>query len=240
MIELFRKPLCLLCHGAFAASYSWASLSPARKKPLLCPECREKLEPLTGVRCRICSRMMGELKDIHIHDEAYCSDCFRWERHERWQGVLAENISFYKYNTYAKEIMAKFKYRGDYAISELFASHIKETVENRKPDYLVPIPLSAERLYERGFNQSEALIVKAGLAPAQLLMRTHSEKQAKKTRKQRMDLENIFLFHEEADVKDKNIILVDDIYTTGSTLRYAAEQLRLAGAESVSSITAAR
>ena len=104
---------------------------------------------------------------------------------------------------------------------------------------IVPIPLSPERLQERGFNQAEALIVEAGLQSANLLKRTHSEKQSKKSRSDRIHVPQVFSL-EPTTLEGKRILLVDDIYTTGSTLRHAAKILVENGAASVSSITIAR
>ncbi|MEH6940757.1 ComF family protein [Bacillus sp. JJ722] len=183
--------------------------------------------------------MLEELKEDYIHGTV-CHDCFRWEQQDSWANTLDHNISFYKYDTFLKNLMARYKYRGDYAIADLFAKDIKIALSKSKVDYIVPIPLSEERLLERGFNQSEALIRKAMLKPTNLLVRIHTEKQSKKSRKERMDLDNIFQLQQAVNVKDKNIFLVDDIYTTGSTLRHASKTLRSAGANYVSSVTVAR
>ncbi|WP_353737005.1 phosphoribosyltransferase family protein [Bacillus sp. CMF12] len=106
-------------------------------------------------------------------------------------------------------------------------------------DFLVPIPLSSERLYERGFNQSSALIHEAGFTVTELLSRIHSEKQSKKSRQERIHLHQVFQ-PLNVDIEDKIILLIDDIYTTGSTLYHAAKVLKAGGAESISSITLAR
>ncbi|WP_052343718.1 ComF family protein [Bacillus massiliigorillae] len=239
MISLFAKQICWLCQSGTPLTYSWNSLSLQQNKANLCHQCSKQLLLLTGPRCSKCSRMLDELDKDYIHGTV-CHDCFRWEQQERWKNILHENISFYKYNSFLKNLMARYKYRGDYAIAELFATDIKTTLSKYPIDYIVPIPLSEERLVERGFNQSEAFIKMAKLTPTNLLVRIHSEKQSKKSRKERMDLDNLFQLKEGVDVKDKNIFLIDDIYTTGSTLRYASEILRNAGAYSVSSVTIAR
>src|SRR5690625_7257700 len=85
--------------------------------------------------------------------------------------------------------------------------------------WTVPIPLRVERLLERGFNQAKIL---AACLPAEnkdILTRIHREKQSKKTRSERISANKPF-----ADTKrlNKTFILVDDIYTTRTTLRHAA------------------
>lgn len=70
-------------------------------------------------------------------------------------------------------------------------------------------------------------------------MRTHSEKQSKKSRYERIHAQQVFQVCSE-EVQGKRILLLDDIYTTGSTLRQAAKVLKSAGAIEVKSLTLAR
>ncbi|MEH7124273.1 ComF family protein [Bacillus sp. JJ1773] len=156
----------------------------------------------------------------------------------QWAGTLEKNFSIVMYNDFAKEVMAQYKYRGDYVLAHVFASFMKKRLAAISFDKIVPIPLSAERLYERGFNQSEALIRAWGFESSDLFTRTHTEKQSKKSRSERIHLAQVFQIKEP--IPNQNILLIDDIYTTGSTLRHAAKCLKEAGAHSVSSVTFAR
>nr|WP_312028287.1 phosphoribosyltransferase family protein [Bacillus sp. HMF5848] len=162
-----------------------------------------------------------------------------------------------------KEAMALFKFRGDYAVIYAFQEKLQQFYKqhyNKQDLLIVPIPLSNERLHERGFNQAEAI---ASLLPklnllesiAQLLplkhfffqqpfrienilTRTHHEKQSKKSRTDRIHAKNVFSTNTQKI--NKPILLIDDIYTTGSTLRHAAKVLKEAGATSVSALTLIR
>ncbi|MFY2155821.1 ComF family protein [Cytobacillus firmus] len=124
-------------------------------------------------------------------------------------------------------------------MARAFSPFIKEKLKNLNFECLVPIPLSPERLYERGFNQSAALIREAGFTPKDLLQRIHSEKQSKKSRLDRIHQNQVFE-PLNINIKNKIILLVDDIYTTGSTLYHAARVLKNGGAASVFSLTLAR
>ncbi|WP_308167083.1 phosphoribosyltransferase family protein [Bacillus sp. ISL-40] len=68
----------------------------------------------------------------------------------------------------------------------------------------------------------------------------HSEKQSKKSRSERIHLSQVFQVNPNVDLAGKKVILIDDIYTTGSTLRHAAKLLKVAGAASIQSLTLAR
>ncbi|MHA7138081.1 ComF family protein [Rossellomorea arthrocnemi] len=181
---------------------------------------------------------MEELSSDFIKGEQ-CLDCDRWESDYEWKGVLRQNESLYQYNDFLKEYLARYKYRGDYVLAKSFAHTLKKYIEKSEIDIVIPIPLSDERLYERGFNQSTALLEEAEVRPSCLLTRFHSEKQSMKTRKERLQQEQVFQLG-EVDVKGKSILLFDDIYTTGTTLRQAAKLLKEAGAAEVSSLTLAR
>ncbi|MCF6138761.1 ComF family protein [Pseudalkalibacillus berkeleyi] len=140
--------------------------------------------------------------------------------------------------------MAQFKYRGDAelikAIREKAVSLFKKEFKNTT---IVPIPLSEERHYERGFNQS-FLIAQLLKQPMFCCLHRpiHEEKQSKKGREDRLEKQAVFTFNEsfKEDIRDKEITLVDDIYTTGATLEAAGKILLDKGALSITSFTVAR
>jgi competence protein ComFC len=169
-----------------------------------------------------------------------CYDCTRWEQDPDWQGYLEKNHSLYVYNDFLKDLIAMYKFRGDYVLAKIFAELFKKEMTKITSDLLVPIPLSEERLYERGFNQATAVLTFAGLQSADILTRIHSEKQSKKSREERIHIPQVFKVEPDGEIHGKKVLLIDDIYTTGSTLRHAAKLLKEAGAASVQSFTLAR
>ncbi|MGG3941576.1 ComF family protein [Peribacillus psychrosaccharolyticus] len=230
---MFSNQLCLLCNEEMRQELSWKSVFLKVTEKVCCETCNTKFERITGDRCRTCSRTLADSQD------SLCYDCIRWEHDSTWSGCLSSNHSLFIYNDFLKEIIAKYKYRGDYAIAGAFAPYLKQYLAELEFDCLVPIPLSAERLRERGFNQAKGLAKMAGYSCQELLMRTHSEKQSKKSRHERIHAQQVFQLCSE-EVQGKQILLLDDIYTTGSTLRQAAKVLKLAGAEEIKSLTVAR
>lgn len=175
--------------------------------------------------------------------EDLCSDCFRWEGDPSTAGLLQQNRSVYLYNDYMKKVLARYKFRGDAVLAQVFQKAFRQTYEaewNKVSPILVPIPLSEDRKYDRGFNQSLLL---AELLPGkleELLSKTNSEKQSKKARKDRIERENTFFVPDPKIVKGKSVLLIDDIYTTGTTVRMAAKVLIDAGAKKISSFTLVR
>ncbi|MTH55053.1 ComF family protein [Bacillus mangrovi] len=219
---------CILCHGYMQEQVSWGILFGTDPVPAACEPCLEKLTKISGPRCSRCSRPMEE--------ERVCGDCERWGA-----GVLDRNLSVYSYTDSVKEIMNLYKFRGDAELVRLFETDIR-TVAKQLPKkaMLVPIPLSIERLQERGFNQAE-LLAKAIRRPILLpLERITSEKQSKKSRRERLAGGPLFKLSSDHLLQGAVLVIVDDIYTTGNTVYQAARLLKDAGAASVSSLTLIR
>ncbi|HEX7064424.1 MAG TPA: ComF family protein [Bacillales bacterium] len=233
---------CLWCDGEIKESVSWKEVFGLSQPEVLCGDCREGLEDLREPLCRVCGRSFLDLEAAYRQGDL-CYDCIRWEEGE-WSGLLAKNRSLYVYNDFLKEIVALFKFRGDAAVAEGFEDNwVKLYQKEFQGTLIVPIPLSPERLYERGFNQAAEL---ARMLPGPIcegLERTvHEQKQSKKSRAERLKLDlPIFQYTgESCIIQDKDVLLVDDIYTTGATVRRAAIVLLESGAASVCSMTIAR
>jgi competence protein ComFC len=172
-----------------------------------------------------------------------CLDCRKWEQDPDSTGLLRMNRSVYQYNEQMQEVLARYKFRGDAVICSAFEAEFREVYDlfyKKGNLLLVPIPLSGERLYERGFNQSLLLAELLKERVVQPLSKTETEKQSKKTRRDRLQRENSFHVSEPELVRGKDVLLIDDIYTTGTTLRMAAIRLRQAGAGEISALTLVR
>ncbi|MEC0665103.1 ComF family protein [Priestia flexa] len=211
---------CLLCHESIQSAHSFSSLISPQQKKMLCETCQSSFKGLSEPLCKRCGRMLNELP-IAYYEGEYCIDCVQWKKKK---SPLIRNYSLYKYNNFSKELMALFKYRGDYEFHKAFTVDFARLYKLYSPEnpVLVPIPLSDERMYERGFNQAEAL---ASLLPAEVaypLTRKHTEKQAKKTREERLQNHRVFELVDPELVTNRNVILIDDLYTTGVTLHEAA------------------
>lgn len=230
---------CLLCHVELEPVLSWQTRFGKKESLNICEDCSGNFTLIKGEVCEICGRPFAFLQSEYCSGNM-CMDCRHWEEDESWNGSLDQNRSLYRYTDFTKDVIAKFKFRGDYILASLFATDLRQAFQAFQYDYIVPIPLSEERLFERGFNQVEALITTAGFNPTHLLSRIHTEKQSKKSRAERIHIEQVFKFQSDIDINSKIILLIDDIYTTGSTLRHAAKVLKDNGAAKVFSFTIAR
>lgn len=222
---------CYYCLSPKQETFFWSHLCMSHRLDLLCDACLKEIEWIGPIRCLKCGREMDA--------EGFCADCTKWKKSTEWGHLLEYNVSFLKYNAFMKEFFAKYKYRGDYELAFVLAELIKERMNSlEKVDIICPIPLSNERLVERGFNQVEAVLDFLNLSYEPLLTRQFSEKQAKKGKKERMELGDIFFI--EKQINQQTVLIVDDIYTTGSTIYHAAKVLNEAGASKVFSMTFVR
>jgi ComF family protein len=158
-----------------------------------------------------------------------------------------------------KEWLARYKYRGDERLSGLMgdlllhAYRLHRSSGAAAPELLTFVPISETRRADRGFNQAEQMARELGkrlkLPVVPLLQRNrHTEKQSLKKRSDRVrDMRGIFTLHEEGRIALSRlkthlpgIYIVDDVYTTGSTLNECAKAIRTSADARVYGLTLAR
>ncbi|MED4019135.1 ComF family protein [Sutcliffiella cohnii] len=223
---------CFICEGDISAQFTWTTLF-SNETDVTCADCEEKFELITGDTCPKCSRPQS--------DATVCADCRKWELDEQYKETLHRNISVFAYNDFMKEVLAQYKFRGDVALAKVFRKQWIAAFRHHfleKDLLLVPIPLGKDRLYERGYNQTLVLTEMLPCAIADILTKNETVKQSKKSRHERLRTENSFEVKQPPP--EKRIVLIDDIYTTGTTIRMAAKRLKEAGATEISSFTLVR
>jgi len=154
------------------------------------------------------------------------------------------------YDGALKELVHRFKYKGKTVLARIFSKLMIEYIEDNPEiadvDLVTVVPLHKERLREREFNQS--LLIAGSVSKEYFLTLINALEKTRKTRYQNellkserlKNLEDAFSVSPKADIKDKNILLIDDIITTGSTLGECAKILLGGGAKSVRCFTLAR
>jgi ComF family protein len=150
-----------------------------------------------------------------------------------------------------RDLIHRFKYGGQVWIGALLSDFLSQGLEDsrlkgRSFDAVVPVPLHPLRKREREFNQAEILsrelARRSGLAFCEALERLrYTMTQTHFDRRSRMqNLRHAFGLRRKAPVQGKDLLLVDDVLTTGSTLDECARVLLAAGARSVRALTVAR
>lgn len=202
----------------------------------LCPDCWNKLEIITNPKCIKCGY------PFPVNIEAYCPFCLN---NKTYYDYLR---SFCVYNDFSKKIILQFKYNSNFKnlkfMGNALISLCSELVV--KPDIIIPMPLSYKRLFQRGYNQAY-LLAKPVAKYLNLkidfltVKRKHKEFMGHKTYLKRLEnIKNVFSIKNNKNIKDKNVLIIDDVFTTGASLNELAKTLKKNGAKSVSGLVFCR
>ncbi|MFC2062143.1 ComF family protein [Elusimicrobiota bacterium] len=194
----------------------------------VCKGCLESLEIVNSYACRYCGRPVDNMRE-------FCRFCFD-------KRTLIKSIytaCYYKGN--AKKLIKDFKYSNKRYLGKLLSKllvKLYKTSFKEKASLVVPIPLHKHKKRDRGYNQAEVLgkyfsaEAKLKFNNKLLVRKKQTNPQYDLTRSERFkNVENAF--ESSGEIKNKNIILIDDVATTGATLQNAAGALNDAGAGSI-------
>ena len=201
----------------------------------LCVKCQETILFISGKVCTVCGLpLMGKgqiCQECKVSLPPY--DALR---------------SLTRYGGVIRECIHDLKYRNNQSLGEFFSSRMVEMIreEDWQADLVVPVPLSPDRQVERGYNQSALLArpiaLKLGWRYQPLcLTRTRNTKSQVLLTVEERKLNVAGAFSAVPDlVAGQSILLIDDVTTTGSTLKECARALKQAGARSVYCLTLSR
>ncbi len=203
------------------------------------------------VRCPYC-------QDVISHDKTCCDNCNRSiTRHLERVKVFDEDENNFKsycftplrYDGAVKQAIWRFKFRGCKCYCEHFSDEIikglKDTYYNLDFDVITFVPMSKIKKSERGYNQSEALAKKIGeklnVDCKSLLIKARNNKpQHDLDALERVsNVKGAYSVDDTLDVKGKKILLCDDVFTTGNTLKECCRVLYEAGATCVECVAIA-
>lgn len=228
-LDLLLPPFCLSCDTPLGPSPEF----------LFCPSCLARLRFITSPLCPCCGRVYLSASGGDHH----CGTCLSTPFH------FSKARALFLYQDPLKEVIHRFKYQGKttcLASFAKFARKLPHTAEMEGADFIVPVPLHPSRLRERGFNQAlllaRAFFPKDKRISADLLIRFRStEPQTNfNGNARRSNLKNAFRVVKPHRVAGKKILLLDDVFTTGTTVNECARVLKKAGAEEVMVLTLAR
>lgn len=237
-VNLVYPNYCLICDNYIG----WTESRP------VCNQCWQRAIIHTPPFCSKCGRPLDDIKDnvkIKKHKNLRCSSCLlsRFYFQEGWtvstfEGIIKECIHLLKYQ--GKISLAK-------PLGDLMARFYLKYLKNHNFELIIPVPLSKTRYREREFNQAELLarhvcrITGSKMATDILVRDKHTPAQVNLDRLHRLsNLRGAFKVKSKIALTGKNILLIDDVFTTGSTLNECARTLLEAGAGGVCIFALAR
>lgn len=209
---------CALCDEALDA-----------KEQGICAVCKKKTVFIKPPMCFRCGRPVDK------YDE-YCVECAK-EKHFFESGRIALSYRQVGESIYRFKYMNRTEYASFYA--ETMAHCMSQWLEVVKPDGLIPVPLHKNRQKKRGYNQSELLArelskrIQVPVFNDVILRKKDTIPQKKCDKNQRIiNMKKAFIVGENV-VKLEKVVIIDDIFTTGSTIDSMAKELKAAGVKKI-------
>ncbi|MEE8204910.1 MAG: ComF family protein [Dehalococcoidales bacterium] len=210
-------------------------LGCGREGAYICHSCRRRLPEITPALCPVCGKSQ-------IHGQL-CPSCV--SQRPEIDGIRSP----FRFEGLIRRAVHELKYRNLRALAQPLAGLLNEyLVKNRLPgEVLVPVPLHPKRLRQRGYNQSQLLAKELGrlarlaVVSNYLLRQRPSPPQTGTTSaaERQANVAGAFSCRDER-LKGKQVLLIDDVATSGATLSACAAALKAAGAGSVWGLTIAR
>ncbi|MGC9362381.1 MAG: ComF family protein [Candidatus Syntrophosphaera sp.] len=222
--KLFFPPVCLACNAQVDSIAQ-----------TLCENCRDMLVPITEGFCTKCGGLLQDGK---------CDACSTTE----WYFDAARSV--YVYQTPVREMIHHLKYDFLLSPAAFLAKGMAALITWEDPgvsyDFILPVPLHRVRERGRGYNQSVLIARKLsallGIPLAKMVSRkSNTRSQTNLSREARLkNLDGAFVMSGGTQISGKRILLIDDVFTTGTTANEISKLLKGNGAEKVFVLTAAR
>jgi len=227
LLEFFLPRMCLFCGVPVGETAVVA----------VCQDCEARITWVASPLCTVCGRVFTSRDGA----DRVCGDCQtdpppfdRARAAALYDGPVAEAIIRFKFSKQLAFLPVMQHWLQRPLCLELVAA----------ADLLAPVPLHPKRIKDRGFNQSLFLaqgFPGAAVAREAVVRTRHTPPQVGLNPKERQDnVKGAFAVTDPARVKGQSVLLIDDLYTTGSTVKECARVLRKAGARRVEVLTVAR
>ncbi|MBQ8436571.1 MAG: ComF family protein [Alphaproteobacteria bacterium] len=231
VLNAFLPPRCIKCGKILAGTEDG-----------LCPECFNEINFISRPYCEKCGRPLDEKPSGSM---VYCASCLQeLKPHFRY------SRSAFRYDDKSKNMILSFKFLDKTENAKVLGDwmyNAGKDIWNSGAEVLVPVPLHYTRLLKRRYNQSALLCnqlsKRSGLPVEYTAIQRHikTRPQVEFSGAARIkNVRNAFQIKSPEKIRGKHVVLVDDVMTTGSTLKECALALHKAGAASVDALTIAR
>ena len=186
-----------------------------------------------------CKKCQKELDEIAKYHNKYLLDEIEYAYLFKYEGKIRQKILDYKFNekVYLKN-----------GFASLFLQNKKMCQFLKKFDIICPVPIHKKRIKQRGYNQSKLIAKQIAKNITNLKFKNNLIKKIQNNKPQsslnresrKQNVQNVYSICRKEQIQGKNILLFDDIYTTGSTIKECAKILKNAGANKIGAVTIAK
>ncbi|MGM0508339.1 MAG: ComF family protein [Fusobacteriota bacterium] len=177
-------------------------------------------------RCKICN------EKLKWNKYSICSNCYKQIKGRRRLRLLGNNIYYlWNYIGPIKKLITRYKLDNQKKVSLIFSNlidqNLKDIIKKENIDYIIPVPISKKRKRNRGFDQLEEILKKIGIKTIKIRRKKETKHMydLKTYDKRRENIKNSFVIGKKIDLDGKNILIFDDIITTGSTVNEIKKEI---------------
>ncbi len=208
-----------------------------------CIICMTRLEPGLTLICQTCWQSLPRIDNAENQKQNRANL-------DSNKSQISKFLAVWEFNSAVQDLIHEIKFFGKKSfakfVGEELADLMAQDQDYVEADLIIPVPLHKTRLRERGFNQSlllsQAILKKTNIPVHQKVLQRikYTKPQSKlDARERQQNVKDAFRVIDPSAVKGKTVILVDDVLTTGSTIRACAESLKSAEVAKVLALTAA-
>jgi len=230
---------CILCGSHLSPETGEESSEGSCPASLICLECWESLNVLPHPLCPKCRAFLNQSQDAFANTRR-CPNCA--------ESPLRLNRSLGLFDPNYQTLIHYFKYKRKITLGKKLGRRLGEILKEEEfledYDFLIPVPLHPSRERERGYNQSKILadeisrLTSLPLLDKVLFRKKNTRDQTYLTAEEReRNVKGAFRLKHSLTLQGKKILLVDDVMTTGTTLKECSKILKEAGAKEVAGAT---
>ncbi len=200
-----------------------------------CPECWKRLDFISTPICLLCGNPSSS------QEKGLCYQC------RLWTPLFTSHRSLWRYGPMSRKVIFSLKHGHYKYLAHLFAQWLVPLAAGLSVHYIIPVPLHPGKLKQRGFNQAAILaqefsrLTGIPILLESLLRVTETVSQGRFSHSRRTEnVEGAFECVEHPFLEGADILLIDDVYTTGATLNACTKALRGAGVSQIHGLTLAK
>ena len=201
---------------------------------------KELLNPL-DIKTPICKVCGNPIKYNNFHilfhpNTSICGSCYgKFEiLDERYKLQNCPTRILFRYSSEIKNSIYQFKANGDYELREVFFEYLLNDLRFEYRDHVVvPAPSSPESDAIRGFNHAEELFAQLNLPIVKAIIKTSNREQKEQSLEGRKEIGKYFALTKIDKIRNKKVLIVDDVYTSGSTINAMIKLVKKAQPKSI-------